>query len=99
MSASRIRRDRNGYAPSILETEPGICYLCRSHKDTARHEIFFGTGNRKLSKACGLWVNLCPRCHALVHEDKRADEALKRRGFEAYGDREDFYKLFRRYYD
>ena len=51
--------DRNGYNPSILATEDGVCMLCGLCTDTARHEIFYGTGERSLSKRYGLWVNLC----------------------------------------
>ena len=63
-----VTLDRNGYAPSVLNTEPGICFICLKHTDTARHEIFFGLANRTKSKNYGAWVNLCPKCHDRVHE-------------------------------
>ena len=69
------RLDSNGYARSLLDTEAGVCYLCHKYGDTARHEIFNGTGPRKLSKRFGLWVNICPACHAEVHNDKECDKA------------------------
>lgn len=102
MSGSHtLKLDRNGYAPSLLDTESGACYLCGRRRDTVRHEIYFGTGNRKLAKAAGLWANLCTDCHARVHADKKYDEFLKNVGYEVYTREhspEEFYKLFRRYY-
>ena len=70
------RVDRNGYAPSIMATTAGECYLCPYVGDTARHEVFYGTGTRALSKRYGLWVNLCPRCHAEVHADPEGEKAV-----------------------
>ena len=67
--------DRNGYAKSIMATTAGECYLCPYIGETARHEVFYGTGTRALSKRYGLWVNLCPRCHAEVHADKKGEKA------------------------
>ena len=66
MSVSRY--DSNGYAPSIMDTKPGTCYICGSQTETIRHEIFFGP-NRGVSKRNGLWINICPvpRCHEWVH--------------------------------
>lgn len=46
--------DRNGYNPSIIPTQDGVCMLCGLCTDTARHEIFYGTGERRLSKRYGL---------------------------------------------
>ena len=69
--------DRNYYAPSILDTEPGLCFGCYNHTDTARHEIFFGWGRRTKSKRLGLWVNLCPRCHTIAHNEYKYNEYLK----------------------
>lgn len=69
--------DSNGYNKSLLDTEAGECYLCPYVGDTARHEIFYGTSTRALSKRLGLWVNLCPRCHAEVHADKKDGEKSK----------------------
>lgn len=67
--------DRNGYNESIMATTAGECYLCPYVGDTARHEVFYGTGTRALSKRYGLWVNLCPRCHAEVHADPKGGKA------------------------
>ena len=67
--------DRNGYSKSIMATTAGECYLCGYVGETARHEVFYGTGTRALSKRYGLWVNLCPRCHAEVHAHPESDKA------------------------
>ena len=102
MCASPILKlDRNGYAPSIMETENGTCYRCRRQRETVRHEIYFGIGNRKLAKASGLWVDLCVPCHSAIHANKDSDEALKKNGYETFTKEhspEEFYRLFRRYY-
>lgn len=75
--------DKNGYAPSILTTEQGKCYLCENCTHTERHEIFGGS-NRTKSKALGLWVNLCPHCHRTgensVHLNSQTMQLLKRIG-------------------
>jgi len=78
--------DRNGYNASIIETEDGVCLLCGLCTDTARHEVFYGPGTRTLSKKYGLWVNLCPNCHAKVHRDKQgeANKALQELARDAF---------------
>ena len=97
---------RNGYlVPPILDTEKGVCYICKTHTDTAVHEIFYGTANRKISKANGFYVHLCPTCHKQLHtnpECKYADYALKLAAQEVYlktHSREEFKKLIGRFYD
>ncbi len=95
--------DSNGYNPSILDTEEGLCYLSHAVGETVRHEIFFGPGNRKLSKEYGCWCYLLPEIHDALHaEIGDYDDFLKhlcyRKFCERYG-REKFYSLFRRYYD
>ena len=70
-----VRLDANGYAPSIVQIfEDRVCFNCEASGDLARHEIFNGY-NRKKSKAYGLWVNLCPRCHMQIHD--HSDRSLK----------------------
>lgn len=59
-----IQLSRNGYAPSILPTQDGECFLCQNRTHTERHEVFGGS-NRTKSKALGLWVCLCVSCHRL----------------------------------
>ena len=68
--------DRNGYNPSIMATTAGECYLCGYEGETVRHEVFYGTGTRALSKRYGLWVNICVRCHAEVHADPEGEKAV-----------------------
>lgn len=62
-----MKKQMNGYSDSIMTTEQGVCYVCRIQGETARHELFYGTANRKKSKEWGTWINVCPRCHALIH--------------------------------
>lgn len=74
-----IELDRNGYAPSIMQTEQDGCFRCgRSTEKLDRHEIW-GGANRQKSKALGLWVLLChSSCHlGCVHKD--ASESLRLR--------------------
>lgn len=60
--------DKNGYNPSLFDTEDGICYLTKRRVNTARHEIF-NASNRQQSKKDGLWVCLAPDIHELVHKN------------------------------
>lgn len=69
---------RNNYNKSILRTEQGECFVCGSSTETARHEVFYGTANRKISKKLGLWINICPTCHDRVHRDRELDLMLKK---------------------
>lgn len=71
--------DRNGYNKSILATTDGVCYICGKYCETARHEIYGGAGTRSLSKRYGLWVNICPECHARVHADPSWGKAAQLR--------------------
>ena len=71
--------DRNGYRPSILATTAGECYLCHRQCDTVRHEVYYGTCTRALSKRYGLWVDICPCCHEEVHADPEGGKAKKLR--------------------
>ena len=61
-----IPLDRNGYAPSILQTEEEqqYCFRCgRRGVKLDRHELY-GGAYRSKSKALGLWVTLCHvPCH------------------------------------
>lgn len=94
-------KDSNGYSESILPTRAGRCYVCGKETDTARHEIFGGTANRKNSKAEGLWINVCPKCHTLIHAlpNEEYDLHLKRNAqwmYECSHTRDEFIKLFGR---
>lgn len=94
--------DRNGYNKSILDTEDGTCYLCHTDGQTVRHEIYMGTGERRLSKKYGLWINLCPACHMEVHAEPKGRKAAQldkdaEAAFLAEGHSEDeFIRIFRR---
>lgn len=90
--------DRNGYAPSIIYQQEGVCAICsRTDRPLQRHEIFHGAYRRK-SKEFGLWVSICDRCHAEVHQGKTGlDALLKSMGQEAaeiyYGWSDDDFRL------
>lgn len=77
---------RSKYSPSLFDTEDGECYKCHAVCDTARHEVYYGRGVRSQSKEHGMWVCLCPRCHALVHQmpNMGFDEELKAEGRTLY---------------
>ena len=94
---------KNGYVPSILETWEGedFFYNYIINTQTVRHEIFFGTGNRKISKANGFWVNVTPNVHKMIHENRDLDLALKclcQRKYEETHTRDDFMRLIGRNY-
>ena len=83
--------DSNGYAPSIFEADH--CFCCflgasATGANLARHEIFGGP-NRQKSKRLGLWVWLCPTCHAEIHASGKRTLALhhvgQRAAMEYYG--------------
>lgn len=85
-----VKKDGNGYAPSIVPYR-------ELSADVVRHEVFFGTANRRLSKEWGLWVELTPATHAKVHESAAADLWLKRLAQKAFEDkhsREMFIEIF-----
>lgn len=68
--------DSNGYTDSIIQADTR-CYLCGRGGETARHEIFEGRGRRDKCKRLGLWVRLCPSCHARVHSEPKMYLPLK----------------------
>jgi len=87
-----LKLDRNGYAPSILQTEER-CFLCgRTDRKLDRHEPFGGPYRAK-SKADGLWVLLCHYpCHEGpdgAHGRRRVAEYLRAytqgKAMEVYG--------------
>ena len=90
--------DTNGYAKSLFDTEDGVCFICGIHADTARHELFGGVADRPTSKAVGLWLNLCPHCHALIHKDEEESHKTAQRMFEYHYSHEEFLELFGRNY-
>ena len=95
--------DRNGYNKSIMATEAGRCYVCRAETETVRHEIYYGTKNRKISKINGFWLDVCPTCHRRIHAvpGKGFDKLLKQKcqkNYEAFGTRDGFRRLVGRSY-
>ena len=60
------------------------CYVCKTKQNLHRHEIFYGTANRKKSIEDGCTVYLCGKHHNLskdgVHFDIELDTKLKRLG-------------------
>lgn len=99
--------DKNGYNESILTGWEEKCFITGAMNcDLVRHEIFYGTANRELSKKHGLWVYLIPELHNTtnqgVHFNKELDLYLKRTAqteFEKTHTREEFIKMFGRNYD
>lgn len=92
---------------TILNTQKGICYVCRNQGHTHEHHIFFGTANRNLSEKYGLKVYLCYKHHQGtpegVHGGNQAlNQKLKEDGQIAFeqkhGSRADFIRIFGRNY-
>ena len=106
-----VQLDRNGYAPSIVQSDAGekcaICFANGASDPLNRHEVFYGAYREK-SKRLGLWVTLCHnRCHQngrnSVHQNADVDRALKvyaqRAAMEHYGwSKEDFIREFGKNY-
>lgn len=87
--------DSNGYAESLLDNG-GYCFTCSVGGTLARHEVF-GGADRQTSKAVGMWTQLCPYCHAKIHQHGKADETLKATAqviFEQNHTHEEFIALF-----
>lgn len=92
------RLDRNGYANSLFDTEDGVCFICGIQRDTARHELFYGTADRPISKAVGLWLNVCPKCHERAHKNPEKLHEMGQRMFEFNHSHEEFLEMFKRNY-
>lgn len=97
--------DKNGYAPSIMQSEEK-CFVTKAQGiKLDRHEIYFGTANRKISKRNGFWVYLIPELHNMtsigVHFNREFDLQLKascQREFEKTHSREEFRELIGKSY-
>lgn len=97
--------DRNGYAPTIMTEYDGKCFFTGCTSNLVRHEVFYGTANRKLSKEWGCWVYLTPQMHNMsnqgVHFNKENDlklkQAVQQRFEELYG-HEKFMQIFGKNY-
>lgn len=72
--------DSNGYAPSLLG-DWSFCAICfQFAPKLQRHEVFhndMGGTLREKSKRYGLWISVCPVCHARIHAKPKAAEDLK----------------------
>lgn len=86
---------------SIIVDRLDRCLICKTYLDIHKHEIFFGTANRKLSIKYGLVVPLCGRHHNMsnegVHFNRKLDLKLKQQGqkaFEYHYPDLDFIKIF-----
>lgn len=97
-----VKLDSNGYAPTIMAHKPLQCFKCEQYRDTARHEIF-GGALRSKSKQYGLWVNVCPACHAEIHGSGQLQAeyhaqaqriAMQRYGWTVQDFRKRFYKNY-----
>ncbi len=71
----QLELDRNGYGESII-SEREECFICHTELNITRHELVYGTANRKKSKALGVWIWICPRCHNIAHRDKQTIDTL-----------------------
>lgn len=73
---------------SIITKNFEQCLVCGTYLNIHKHEIFYGTANRKLSIKYGLVVPLCARHHNMsnegVHFNKILDKKLKQQGQKAF---------------
>ena len=100
-------KKRRKHPPSIMNQEPGTCYLCVrlhgnyvQHKSLHKHHVFGGK-NRKISEEHGLWVNLCWQHHTYgeeaAHENQKYLQLIQedvQRAYEEKYSREQFWELF-----
>lgn len=93
--------DRNGYGRSLLSIDE-TCYYCGCGRtECVRHEVYPGNANRKTSKACGFWINVCPEHHEMYHSIHELRKELAREcqtEFEKLHTREDFITLIGKSY-
>jgi len=92
---------------TILKGERGVekCWVCGSEYDLHCHEVFYGSGYRKLSKKHGMCVMLSGKNHNLsndgVHFNRSLDFNLKRhfqKLFEEENSHGEFMKIFDKNY-
>ena len=73
--------DKNGYNESLLTGWNKECFITGITGDNlVRHEIFYGTANRPLSKKYGLWIYLTPELHTTKTEYIKNLICLKKAG-------------------
>ena len=99
-----MKRDRNGYIPSLFNTIEDECYICGCGGRMERHEIF-GGANRSNSKGYGLWINVCPGCHRTkpdsIHLSPKKHIRLKEEAQELFEEEypdKDFLSIFGKKY-
>ena len=91
------KKDADGYAADVYEVDQ----RCVGAICTVVILAWGGLGIHEISKATGMWVKLCPRCHARVHADENMEELLKKEAqalFEEEHSHEEFIELFRKNY-
>lgn len=101
----RKDRVRDSERYSIVTSEMHRCYVCGRLGGMHKHEIFFGSGLRELSKLYGLVVPLCGTCHETgkdaVHKNRELDlhlKAIGQKAFEKHYPKESFLEVFGRNY-
>ena len=75
----KLERDRF----SILTDNMKKCMLCEKNA-VNKHEIFFGTGQRKISMKYGLVIPLCYQCHLRMHRSSVQQAIWHVKGQEAF---------------
>lgn len=90
---------------SIITKDFENCVVCGTSLNIHKHEIFYGTANRKLSIKYGLVISLCAKHHNMsnegIHYNKKLDLKYKKIGqkkFEKIYPDLDFIKIFGRNY-
>lgn len=88
------KKKRKRHKPSIIGSEKGQCYLCKllnndtRKKYTEEHHVLYGSGQRAISEAEGLKVDLCIYHHRegpeAVHNNSEIRNLLCRIFQEAY---------------
>ncbi len=83
-----IALDRNGYAPSIVQSHGHCQYCARTDRALQRHEAFHGAYREK-SKRLGCWLMLCDVCHDRLHHtnaqiDREVKEFMQRHAMQHY---------------
>lgn len=77
-----VKLDANGYAPTIMQEDCSLCWLCgETGENLNRHEVF-GGALREKSKRLGLWVMLHHEpCHVYgrqaIHQNPENNRRLK----------------------
>jgi hypothetical protein len=108
MMIQQYPKQKTHKAQKIRNPAPTINDLCEvcGKPYAATHEIFFGEKHRRLSQIYGLTKRLCYEHHNKPygdnpHYNKAIDSQYKQEGqkrFEERYSRDEFYKVFGRYY-